>query len=91
MTIMEIVFMMSKIFELSWEVVEAINRCRLYTMSLFLSDVANAAGNRIDYNRCGEACEYLGTSNYRFPTTRPSASDWQHWRQFWVLGDLLPA
>ena len=62
---------------------ESVNRCRLFTESLFLSDVVNAAGNKIDPSRCGRETDYSYASTYSFPKTCPSDADWLTWENFW--------
>lgn len=79
LTIMQIAFMLGY----SGSVLEAINRCRLFVCAIFLSDVTNAQGTRIDYGRCGREVDHTPSSSYRFPTTRPSDSDWKEWQLFW--------
>ena len=68
---------------------ESINRCRLHTKSIFLSDVATAAGNRIDPTRGGKFGDYTNASTYSFPTTNPSTFDWLVWEHFWNQYCLL--
>ena len=62
---------------------EGISRCRLFTNSIFLSDVANAAGTAVDPTRSGRDRNYTNISAYRFPTTKPSKRDWDFWSAFW--------
>ena len=62
---------------------ESVNRCRLYTKSIFLSDVANAAGSTIDPTRCGRDGDYAEASSLTFPKTQPSDLDWLVWEHFW--------
>ena len=62
---------------------ESVNRCRIYTKSLFLSDVANAAGNRIDSTRSGSEEDYSYANSCSYPNTSPSELDWMVWEHFW--------
>ena len=58
-----------------------LNRCRLATHAIFLSDMATAEGRRLDRRRlrAGGAL----ASRYQFPRETPSDSDWKEWESFW--------
>lgn len=62
---------------------ESVNRCRIFTKSVFLSDVVNASGNRLDGSRSGRDECYISASTFSFPITKPSKSDWEEWDKFW--------
>ena len=62
---------------------ESVQRCRISTESIFLSDLTNAAGNAIDTQRAGKQKDYCPPSKFRFPTNNPSQSDWDNWWEFW--------
>ena len=58
-----------------------LNRCRLATNAIFLSDMATANGRQIERRRLRPGGAVA--SRYKFPRETPSPSDWKAWEDFW--------
>ena len=61
----------------------SINRCRLYSCCIFLSDMADATGKRLDATRGQQDTDYSISTKYTFPRECPCARDWEVWESFW--------
>eukprot|EP00956_Cyclotella_meneghiniana_P025077 scaffold51495_cov38-Cyclotella_meneghiniana.AAC.3 len=65
------------------EDLRSVNRCRISSCSIFLSDIASASGRTLDQTQGLQGIDYASSSTYDFPTECPSQRDWEVWRGFW--------
>eukprot|EP00956_Cyclotella_meneghiniana_P019598 scaffold33749_cov34-Cyclotella_meneghiniana.AAC.1 len=61
----------------------SVNRCRISSCSIFLSDLVAANGRTLDQTRGLQDVNYASSTTYDFPTEHPSQRDWEVWRVFW--------
>jgi len=58
---------------------EALNRCRMYTKDIFLSDICNATGTQLEQHRWTHAIP--GESTYTWPYyPKPTPTEWRGWQ-----------
>eukprot|EP00804_Cyclotella_cryptica_P024304 CCRYP_012569-RA/>CCRYP_012569-RA protein AED:0.31 eAED:0.31 QI:0/0/0/1/1/1/2/0/544 len=63
----------------------SLNRCRIYCLALFLSDVVTVDRRHIHPSALTDPVqrqEFL--SKYTFPQTSPTQDDWDVWKEFWT-------
>ena len=78
MTIMDIVYSKRP----PTDVMESLNRCRVYLHLLFLSDMVTANGRKLEQSTVKAPFTPIN-STMAFPREEPSMTDWQHWERFW--------
>ena len=61
-----------------------LNRCRLASQAIFVSDVTTANGRKIERSLLNPVTTEIDRSSYTFPREHPSASDWTEWAIFWA-------
>ncbi len=61
----------------------AFNRCRCHLNVLFLSDIVELDGSRLNRDMITGSCHPL-CSKMRFPPEYPTNEDWQTWATIWA-------
>ncbi|KAL3798443.1 hypothetical protein ACHAW5_007395 [Stephanodiscus triporus] len=67
------------------QLLQDLNRCRLYLKLFFLSDIATACGRFINVSLISRPTQpHKSVSLFVFPNERPSISAWRLWLEFWT-------